>query len=204
MFKLSALPYPKDALAPYISENTLNYHYDKHHAGYVNKLNAGLQGHPDLLEQTLEQLLQNYQDTPEELHVAILHNGGQHYNHTLYWESMSPDGGGEPEGGLAEAIATTFGSFIEFKEKFKAAGKTQFGSGWVWLSLDSANNLVLESTSNAHTPLVAGKKPILTMDVWEHAYYLDYQNARPDYIDEFFNIINWTEAGRKYNEALTA
>ena len=202
MFKLPALAYHKDALSPYISEKTLNYHYDKHHAGYVNKLNAALEGHEDLLAKSIVELLRDYESAPAELHAAILNNGGQHYNHSLYWESMSASGGGEPEGDLKRALEKAFGSFAEFKQEFAQAGASQFGSGWAWLSIDEAGQLVVEKTANADTPLVHGKTPILTMDVWEHAYYLDYQNARPDYIEEFFRVIDWTEIGRKYAEAV--
>ena len=202
MFKLPTLAYDKDALSPYISEKTLNYHYDKHHAGYVNKLNAALEDHEELLEKSIVELLQEYKSAPRELHAAILNNGGQHYNHSLYWESMSADGGGEPEGELKNALEQEFGSFGQFKEEFARAGATQFGSGWAWLSVDESGRLVVASTANADTPLLHGKTPILTMDVWEHAYYLDYQNARPDYIEEFFHVIDWAEVGRKYAEAV--
>ena len=201
MFKLPALPYDKDALSPYISEKTLNYHYDKHHAGYVRKLNDALDGHDELLEKTIVDLLREYASAPSELHAVILNNGGQHFNHSLYWESMSPEGGEEPTGDLADAIEASFGSFKQFQEAFCAAGKSQFGSGWAWLSLDQEGGLVVENTANADTPLLHGKTPLLTMDVWEHAYYLDYQNDRPEYINEFFEVINWAEVGRKYEEA---
>ena len=201
MFKLPTLPYDKDALSPYISENTLNYHYDKHHAGYVNKLNIALQGHDELLEKSIVELLKDYTSAPADLHGAILNNGGQHYNHSLYWESMSPNGGGTPGGRIREALEEEYGSFEAFKEEFSGAGVSQFGSGWAWLSLDEGGKLIIEKTGNAETPLLYGRTPLLTMDVWEHAYYLDYQNGRVNYIEEFFNVINWAEVERKYVEA---
>jgi superoxide dismutase, Fe-Mn family len=198
MFVLPPLPYAYNALEPYIDEQTLIIHHDKHHQTYVNKLNEILTPYPELLEMPLESLLRNLDQVPESIRTAVINNAGQVYNHNLYWESMSSDAGGEPAGELAKMIQSKFGSFADFKKEFSALGVTQFGSGWVWLSLDSNGELCLDKTSNADSPLMHGKTPILTMDVWEHAYYLKYQNRRPDYIEAFWNVVNWTEIERKY------
>jgi superoxide dismutase, Fe-Mn family len=204
MYTLPNLPYSKDALNPHISANTLEFHHGKHHAGYIAKLNSSLEGHNDLMQYSIEVLLLNYKTAPESLHASILNNGGQHYNHSMYWESMSEQGGGAPTGELGEAIVNEFGSYEEFKTKFADAGATQFGSGWAWLSLNPNGTLAIDKTLNADTPLLHGKTPLLTMDVWEHAYYLDYQNNRPSYIEHFFEVINWDGANAKYLEAKSA
>ena len=201
MHSLPKLKFDKDKLEPLISQNTINYHYGKHHSGYVNKLNKALEDYPDLLNKGIESLLKEVGSAPEEVRGAILNNGGQHYNHSLYWESISPNSNGKPEGDLLEAIQKKFGSFEKFRQLFTQSGATQFGSGWAWLSVSENGELEVEHTSNADTPLLRGKQPILTMDVWEHAYYLDYQNDRPGYIQHFFNIIDWTEVSRKYSAA---
>ncbi len=202
MFTLPDLPYAKNALEPHISENTLNYHYDKHHAGYVAKLNTALEDHPHLLSMSIDSLLLSHETAPKELQAAILNNGGQHYNHSMYWESMSGQGGGDPVGALLEAIEESFGSFDNFKGDFAAAGASQFGSGWAWLSYDNTTGkLVIDKTLNADTPLLKAKTPLMTMDVWEHAYYLDYQNARPQYINNFWEVVNWAGVSEKLNKA---
>jgi Fe-Mn family superoxide dismutase len=198
MFKLMQLPYAYDALEPFIDEQTVQIHYGKHHQGYVNKLNAALEGHSELLSLDLADLLLS-SEVPEDLKTAVFNNGGQVYNHNLYWESMAPNAGGEPTGELLEAINRNFGSFDKFKEEFSQAGSTQFGSGWAWLSVDSEGVLSISKTSNADNPLYHGKTPIMTMDVWEHAYYLKYKNARPDYIQAFWQVVNWEEVGKKFS-----
>jgi Fe-Mn family superoxide dismutase len=187
------LPYPYDALEPHIDTRTMQIHHDKHHQGYVNKLNAALEGHPDLQAKSVEELLGDLDALPESIRTAVRNNGGGHANHTLFWPSMSPDGGGEPEGALAEAINATFGSFSAFKEQFSQAAATRFGSGWAWLCVDGGGSLQVLSTPNQDSPLSQGLTPILGLDVWEHAYYLNYQNRRPDYIAAFWNIVNWDE-----------
>lgn len=202
MFTLPNLPYDKKALEPHITANTFSFHYDKHHAGYVAKLNAALEGHDDLLSMSIESLLLSSETAPKELQSAILNNGGQHYNHSLYWESMTDAKGDQPSDELMEAINNSFGSLDDLKEVFVEAGSTQFGSGWAWLSLDKASGkLVVDKTLNADTPLIHSKEPLMVMDVWEHAYYLDYQNKRPEYIENFWNVINWTGVSEKYAKA---
>lgn len=198
MFTLPKLNYNYEALEPFIDAKTVEIHYSKHHQTYVNKLNEALKDYPELLAKTLEELLTSIPSLPSNLQVPVTNNGGQVYNHNLYWESIAPNTGGQPTGELLEAINVTFGSFEAFKTLFAEAGTTQFGSGWAWLSLDADKKLVIDKTSNADSPLIHGKKPILTMDVWEHAYYLKYQNLRPEYINNFWNIVNWAEVSRKF------
>ncbi len=201
MFTLPQLPYPTTALEPFIDDLTIQTHYGKHHQTYVNKLNAALENNPEYLEMDLIELLKSIPSLPENLKGPVTNNGGQVYNHNIYWESMAPNAGGKPSGKLLEAIEETFESFEKFKELFSAAGINQFGSGWAWLSVNENKELEVSSTSNADSPLLHGKNPILTMDVWEHAYYLKYKNLRPDYAGAFWNVVNWTEVSRKY-EAL--
>jgi Fe-Mn family superoxide dismutase len=201
MFELMQLPYDYSALEPHIDRETVETHYDKHHRGYVAKLNAALEG-TDLINKNLEEILQNMNLVPEEKYLAVFNNGGQVYNHNLYWMSISPNGGGEPSGQLAEKINQTFGSFEKFKQEFNDLGTTQFGSGWVWLSVDSNKELVLESTSNADSPIFHKMTPIMTMDVWEHAYYLKYKNLRPDYIQSFWNIVDWKAISKRFEDAV--
>jgi Fe-Mn family superoxide dismutase len=200
MFILPKLAYSYDALEPFIDAKTVEIHHSKHHNTYVNNLNELVSLHPELAGKSLEQLLTSLDSIDSSVRPMVLNNAGQVYNHNLYWESISPNAGGVPTGELLEAITTTFGSFDIFLEQFTKAGTSQFGSGWVWLSLDTQNKLVIDKTSNAESPLLHGKKPILTMDVWEHAYYLNYQNRRPEYISNFYKIINWTEVARKFEE----
>ena len=196
-FQLPELKYAKDALEPHIDSKTMEIHHDKHHAGYTSKLNAAIEG-TDLEGKTIENILINLDMT----NSAVRNNGGGFYNHSLFWEVMSPDGGGEPTGELAEAIDAAFGSFEAFKDKFRSAAGTQFGSGWAWLCVHEGGKVEVCSTPNQDNPLMpevgCGGTPILGIDVWEHAYYLKYQNQRPAYIDAFFNVINWKEVSSRY------
>lgn len=198
-FKLPDLPYSFDALEPHIDAKTMEVHHDKHHAGYTSKLNEAIEG-TDLENKSIEEILSNV----SKHSGAVRNNGGGYYNHTLFWQIMSPNGGGNPSGTLADAINSEFGSFDNFKEKFSAAGATQFGSGWAWLVVDGGK-LKVGSTPNQDNPLMdltdINGTPILGLDVWEHAYYLKYQNKRPDYISEWWNVVNWDEVGRRYEEA---
>jgi Fe-Mn family superoxide dismutase len=190
-FKLPDLPYDNNALEPYIDTATMGIHHDKHHAAYVNNLNAALEGHPELQEKSAIELLLNLDALPEDIRGAVRNNGGGHVNHSMFWTLMSPKGGGEPSGSLAEAINESFGSFDEFKAAFAKAGATRFGSGWAWLCVDADGKLVVTSTPNQDNPVSDGLIPILGLDVWEHAYYLNYQNRRPDYINEWWNVVDW-------------
>lgn len=199
-YELPDLPYPKDALEPHIDARTMEIHHGKHHAGYVSKVNAALEGHPDLASKSIEDLMRGLSQVPEDIRTAVRNNGGGHANHSLFWTVMSPNGGGQPGGEIASAIDSTFGSFDAFKEEFSNAAATRFGSGWAWLSVTS-NGLIVESTPNQDTPLSEGHTPILGLDVWEHAYYLHYQNRRPDYISAFWNVINWDEVNRRFAAA---
>jgi Fe-Mn family superoxide dismutase len=192
------LPYPYDALEPHIDTRTMQIHHDKHHQGYVNKLNAALEGHAELQAKTVEELLSDLDALPESIRTAVRNNGGGHANHSLFWPSMSPEGGGEPDGALAQAINAAFGSFDGFKEQFSKAAATRFGSGWAWLCVGSGGSLQVMSTPNQDSPLSQGLTPILGLDVWEHAYYLNYQNRRPDYIAAFWNIVNWDEVALRF------
>ena len=198
-FQLPNLPYAKDALNPYIDTVTMEIHHGKHHAAYIAKLNAAVSG-SHMEGKSLEELIKEYTDVP-----AVRNNGGGHWNHSLFWTVMSPTGGGTPQGALAAAIDDAFGSFEKFKEDFSNAGATQFGSGWAWLCVGNGGKLEVCSTANQDNPLMPGLGceglPILGLDVWEHAYYLNYQNRRPDYINAFFNVVNWEEVSRRFNEA---
>lgn len=198
--QLPALPYPNNALEPHIDETTMMIHHDRHHNTYVTNLNNALEGHPELASKSLEDLISNLDAVPESIRTAVRNNGGGHANHSLFWEIIGPNGGGEPSGSLAEAINAEFGSFEKFKETFAAAATTRFGSGWAWLSLDNGK-LVVHSTPNQDSPIMEGKTPLLGLDVWEHAYYLKYQNKRPDYIAAFWNVVNWDEVQKRYDAA---
>lgn len=200
-FELPPLPYPEDALEPHIDARTMSIHHDKHHAAYTNNLNAALEGHADLAGKTIEQLLGDLGSVPESIRMTVRNNGGGFANHNLFWEIMGSDGGGEPTGELAAEIDKTFGSFGAFKEQFAKAGATRFGSGWAWLYVDKGGNLAISSTPNQDTPLMEGNTPILGLDVWEHAYYLNYQNRRPDYISAWWNVVNWTAVAEKFAAA---
>ena len=197
-FELPPLPYAKDALEPNIDAMTMEIHHDKHHAGYVSKLNAALEGHADLQGKSLEELLGSINSLPESIRTAVRNNGGGHANHSLFWQVMSPNGGGAPTGELAAAINTAFGSFDNFKQQFASAGATRFGSGWAWLLVAPDGSLSVTSTANQDSPLMEGKKPIMGVDVWEHAYYLKYQNRRAEYLANWWNVVNWAEVAKRY------
>ncbi|WP_227934972.1 superoxide dismutase [Alkalihalobacillus deserti] len=199
-YELPQLPYAANALEPHIDETTMNIHHGKHHATYITKLNAALEGHEELASKSIEDLVSNLDAVPENIRGAVRNNGGGHANHALFWQLLSPNGGGAPSGELADAINSTFGSLDAFKEEFANAGANRFGSGWAWLVVDGGK-LAVTSTPNQDTPLMEGKTPILGLDVWEHAYYLNYQNRRPDYINAFWNVVNWDEVAKRYNEA---
>jgi len=200
-YTLPALPYAHDALEPYMDAQTVEIHHGKHHQTYTNNLNATLEG-TDLGQQPAESLLCNLAQVPENIRMAVRNNGGGYVNHNMFWTVMSPKGGGAPSGELASAIDKSLGSFEAFKDAFTKAALTRFGSGWAWLSVTPQKTLVVESTANQDSPLSHGNTPILTLDVWEHAYYLLYQNRRPDFIAAFYNIINWDEVTRRYQAAL--
>ena len=199
-YKLPALPYPHDALEPHIDARTMEIHHGKHHNGYVTKLNAALEGLPALGAKTVEDLIADLGSVPENIRTAVRNNGGGHANHSLFWQIMGPNGGGEPSGALADAINKAFGDFASFKATFSQNGVTRFGSGWSWLAL-SGGNLEAFSTANQDSPLMVGKTPILGLDVWEHAYYLKYQNRRPDYIEAWWNVVNWDEVAKRFEAA---
>ncbi|MGY8746658.1 MAG: superoxide dismutase [Pirellulales bacterium] len=198
-YSLPELPFAYDALEPHIDARTMEIHHGKHHNGYVTKVNAAIEG-SDLSEKSIEDLVSDLESVPEASRGAVRNNGGGHANHSLFWSVMSPNGGGEPTGELADAINAEFGSFDGFKEKFAAAAGTRFGSGWAWLSVDNGK-LAVESTPNQDSPLMEGRTPILGLDVWEHAYYLNYQNRRPDYVGAFFNVIDWNAVAARYAAA---
>lgn len=198
--QLPALPYAFDALEPHIDAQTMEIHHDRHHATYVNGLNTALEAHADLQEKSLEELLKNINDIPEAIRTAVRNHGGGHHNHSLFWEVMAPNAGGEPTGEIADAINSAFGSYDNFKTEFAKAAATRFGSGWAWLVVNNGN-LEITSTANQDSPLMDGKTPILGLDVWEHAYYLRYQNKRPDYTQAFFNVINWAEVNKRFASA---
>ena len=198
--ELPALPYGFDALEPHIDARTMEIHHGKHHAGYVAKLNGALEKHAQLQKLSVEQLLGDIGSVPEGIRTAVRNNGGGHANHTLFWSVMAPKSGGEPTGALAKAIKSTFGDFASFKKQFSEAAATRFGSGWSWLVVDGGKLAVL-STANQDSPLMDGKTPILGLDVWEHAYYLHYQNRRPDYIAAWWNVVNWKEVAQRFEAA---
>ena len=196
-FELPPLPYDYDALEPHIDEQTMRIHHGKHHAGYTAKLNAALEG-TQWADQPIEETLANLDQLPSDKQTAVRNNGGGFLNHGIFWTTMSPSGGGEPTGELATAIDEAFGSFSAFKEQFETAAKGQFGSGWAWLELSKDGALQVHGHANQDSPVLHGGKPILGIDVWEHAYYLKYQNKRPDYVSAWWNVINWDEADRRY------
>ena len=198
-FSVPDLPYPYDALEPHIDEATMRVHHDKHHQAYVDKANEALEG-TEWADRDVEDVLRNLSSLPGDKQTAVRNNGGGHYNHSLFWQMLSPDGGGEPEGDLAAAIADTFGSFDDFKAEFKKAGITRFGSGWAWLVKDSSG-LAVVSTPNQDSPVSDGSVPLLGCDVWEHAYYLKYQNKRPEYLDAFWNVVNWSYVAERFANA---
>lgn len=199
-FELPQLPYAYDALEPHIDARTMEIHHTKHHNTYVTNLNNALEGNEELLSKSVEEVIANLDAVPEAARNAVRNNGGGHANHSLFWTVMSPNGGGAPAGELADAITQKFGSFDAFKEEFAKAAATRFGSGWAWLVVNNGQ-LEVTSTPNQDSPLMEGKTPILGLDVWEHAYYLNYQNRRPDYVSAFWNVVNWEEVTKRYNAA---
>jgi Fe-Mn family superoxide dismutase len=196
-FTVPPLPYAYDALEPHIDTLTMQIHHDKHHAAYVNNLNAALKDYPDLQNKTIEELLRGINEVPEAIRTAVRNNGGGHYNHTMFWEIMKPGGPKAPSGALADAINATFGSVEALQEKINDAGIKRFGSGWAWLVLQDGKLVVL-STANQDCPLMDGQFPVLGVDVWEHAYYLKYQNRRPDYLKAWWNVVNWEEVAKRF------
>jgi len=201
-FKLPDLPYAKDALEPHIDARTMEIHHGKHHAGYTNKLNGALEKHPELADRSIEDLLGNLESVPADIQTAVRDNGGGYANHSLFWKVMGPQGGGQPSGDLATAINQTFGGFDAFKQAFSSAAAGRFGSGWAWLVVDAFGMLQVYSTANQDSPVMNGHTPILGLDVWEHAYYLNYQNRRPDYIEAFWNVVDWGNVAENYTKAV--
>lgn len=199
-FQLPPLPYDYNALEPHIDTQTMQLHHDKHHATYVNNVNAALEGH-EFANLPIEEVVTRLNELPESIRTAVRNNGGGHVNHSQFWQSLSPNGGGAPTGALADAITSTFGSFEDFKKAFNDAGTKRFGSGWAWLILNKQGNLEVTSTANQDSPLTDGNIPLLGNDVWEHAYYLKYQNRRPEYLAAFWNIVNWPEVAKRFEEA---
>ncbi|HEX2865053.1 MAG TPA: superoxide dismutase [Deinococcales bacterium] len=199
-YELPPLPYPYEALEPYIDTQTMQLHHDTHHAAYVNNLNAALDKHPEVADRPLEQLLGNLDSVPEDIRTAVRNNGGGHLNHSFFWELMTPGGSKQPTGELAQAIQSQFGGLDGFKEKINAAGAGRFGSGWAWL-IYRDGGLVIESTANQDPPVLSGGQPVLGVDVWEHAYYLKYQNRRPEYLTQWWNTVNWDKAEQNYQKA---
>ena len=193
---LPALPYPTDALEPHIDKMTMEIHHGKHHQAYVTNLNAALDKHPELHAKSVEDLLRSINTVPEDIRTAVRNNGGGHANHSMFWQVMGPNAGGAPSGKIADAINGSFGSFDKFKEELKKAGVGRFGSGWAWV-IDQGGKLAIESTPNQDSPLMEGKKVVFGVDVWEHAYYLKYQNRRPDYLDAWWNVVNWAEINKR-------
>ena len=198
---LPALPYDPGALEPHIDAKTMQIHHGKHHNTYVTNLNKALDGHADLQAKSLEDLLRGIGDIPDNIRGAVRNHGGGHHNHTLFWTGMSAGGGGEPGGGLADAIKAAFGDFGAFKDKFSQAAATRFGSGWAWLIRSASGKLEVISTANQDSPLMEGQTPLLGLDVWEHAYYLHYQNRRPDYVAAWWNVVNWSEIASRFGAA---
>jgi Fe-Mn family superoxide dismutase len=198
-FSLPSLPYAADALEPHIDKMTMEIHHGKHHNAYVTNLNKALESAPNLANKTVEELLaNNCAIVPDNIKTAVRNNGGGHINHSMFWTIMSPKAGGPPSGALADAIKSAFGGFDQFKEKFNAAATTRFGSGWAWLVKDGSGKLDILSTANQDSPVMEGKFPVMGLDVWEHAYYLKYQNRRPDYIGAWWNVVNWAEIGKRF------
>jgi superoxide dismutase, Fe-Mn family len=199
--QLPPLPYPNNALEPHIDETTMMIHHDRHHNAYVTNLNAALDKHAELHDKSLTDLISNLNNVPEDIRTAVRNNGGGHANHSFFWETIGPGAGGAPTGALAAAIDSELGGFDKFKETFAAAGTTRFGSGWAWLAKSKDGKLKVYSLPNQDSPIMEGDTPLLGLDVWEHAYYLKYQNKRPDYIAAFWNVVNWTEVGKRFEAA---
>ncbi len=201
-YTLPPLPYAYNALEPHIDARTMEIHHTKHHQAYINNVNAALEKYPDQAAKSVEELVSNLAAVPEDIRTVVRNNGGGHANHAFFWTAIGPNAGGEPTGALAAAIVATFGTFAAFKEQFAKAAATRFGSGWAWLSFDKKEGkLIVESTANQDTPLSEGRTPIIGLDVWEHAYYLNYQNRRPDYIAAFWNVVCWKKADERYSAA---
>ena len=198
-FSLGELPYSYDALEPYIDTQTMEIHHQKHHNAYVTKLNGALETSSEWQGKDIEDIIKNLNNVPESIRTAVRNNGGGHYNHTLFWSIMGANAGGEPTGDLGSSITETFGSFAEFKEEFSGAAVNRFGSGWAWLVLDPSGKLAVLSTANQDNPLTDGFKPLMGLDVWEHAYYLKYQNRRPEYIENWWNVVNWSAVADRYD-----
>jgi len=197
-FELAALPYDYSALEPYIDTQTMQIHHDKHHAAYVTNLNKALESAPELAGKSINEIVANLSAVPEKIRQAVINNGGGHYNHTLFWEIMGPNAGGEPKGDLAKAIDAAFGNYEGLREKMNNAGMTRFGSGWAWLVADKTGQLQVLSTANQDSPLSNGQQPLVGIDVWEHAYYLKYQNRRADYLGAWWNVVNWDAVAARY------
>jgi superoxide dismutase, Fe-Mn family len=195
-YSLPPLPYAADALEPHIDKQTMEIHHGKHHAAYVNNLNAALEKHPELQSKSVEELIKGINSVPDDIRTAVRNNGGGHANHSMFWQIMGPNAGGQPAGAIADAIKSSFGSFDALKEQFAKAAGGRFGSGWAWV-IDQGGKLAIESTPNQDNPLMDGKKPVFGIDVWEHAYYLKYQNRRPDYVAAWWNVVNWAEINKR-------
>ncbi len=201
-YTLPALPYPADALEPHIDARTMEIHHGKHHNAYVTNVNKALEGHPDLAAKSIEDLISDLSAVPEAIRTAVRNNGGGHANHSLFWTIMGPNAGGEPTGDLAAAINSAFGDFASFKDTFAKAAAGRFGSGWAWLAVDGSGALTVTSTPNQDSPLMDGMKPVAGLDVWEHAYYLNYQNRRPDYVSAWWNVVNWNAVAERFANAM--
>ena len=202
-YELPPLPYDYNALEPYIDEETTHLHHDKHHQAYVNNLNTALQGQSQFENMSVDDLMRNINSVPESIRTAVRNNGGGHANHSMYWQIMKPNGGGEPTGDLANAINSAFGSFDQFKAAFNDAGAKRFGSGWAWLVIGADGKLAVTSSANQDSPLMEGQYPVMGNDVWEHAYYLKYQNRRPDYLAAWWNVVNWDEIAKRYAQGMS-
>ena len=202
-YELPPLPYDYNALEPYIDEETMHLHHDKHHQAYVNNLNTALQGQSQFENMSVDDLMRNINSMPESIRTAVRNNGGGHANHSMYWQIMKPNGGGEPTGDLANAINSAFGSFDQFKAAFNDAGAKRFGSGWAWLVIGADGKLAVTSSANQDSPLMEGQYPVMGNDVWEHAYYLKYQNRRPDYLAAWWNVVNWDEIAKRYAQGMS-
>ena len=200
-FTLPPLPYGSDALEPYLDRQTMEIHHDKHHGTYVKNLNTALEKYPDLQSKSIEDLLRGINTVPADIRTAVRNNGGGHANHSMFWLIMAPNPGGQPTGAIADALESSFGSFDSFKNEFTKAALGRFGSGWAWV-LDQGSRLVIESTANQDSPLMEGKKPVFGLDVWEHAYYLKYQNRRADYIEAWWNVVNWAEINKRLSREM--
>jgi Fe-Mn family superoxide dismutase len=199
--ELPPLPYDYAALEPHIDAQTMQLHHDKHHAAYVNNLNSALEKYSDLQNKSVEDLIRDINSVPEDIRTMVRNNGGGHVNHTMFWQIMGPNGGGQPTGPIADAVNQSFGSFEDFKKQFNDAGAKRFGSGWVWLVRSNDGRLQIISTQNQDSPLMEGHYPIMGNDVWEHAYYLKYQNRRPEYLNAWWNVVNWDEVNRRFQQA---